>query len=342
MASVAAAACAKADSPVSPSGTPDVASIIVAGTPPAVGASSQFTALGIKTDGSSVAVTSQVTWRSSNIAIATVTSSGLVTGVAAGSAEIAATLGTVKGSLSFGVIPPVTYVLKGTVMAATSSTGVADATVTAKDIAGAVKSTKSDASGRYTIAGLAPGRWDLSASAPNFVAATTSLTILADATMDFRLASAPECPIIGFDDLQTHGAPFDTYARCGITVAATTSNWTVSTSYGRPAPFIQFTSNAGTTTIGEILITGAGTKFRFESVDIYSSTTQIPYTITGITNSAAVFMIQSTQGNTFGNFATVTNPQAATSIDLLLIRLTNPAAPCCSNPVGLDNIRLGF
>ena len=45
-------------------------------------------------------------------------------------------------------------------------------------------------------------------------------------------------------------------------------------------------------------------KFKFQSVDLYSSTTPIPYVITGITNSATVLSIQNTQGNTFGNFAT--------------------------------------
>lgn len=74
------------------------------------------------------------------------------------------------------------------------------------------------------------------------------------------------------------------------------------------------------------------------SVDLYSSTTPIPYVITGIANSTTVFSIQKTQGNTFGNFATVVNPNPTTLIDALLIRLSNPAAPCCSNPMGLDNI----
>jgi len=29
-------------------------------------------------------------------------------------------------------------------------------------------------------------------------------------------------------------------------------------------------------------------------------------------------------------------------IDTLTITLTNPAAPCCENPMGLDNIVLSF
>jgi hypothetical protein len=127
-----------------------------------------------------------------------------------------------------------------------------------------------------------------------------------------------------------------------LTVTATTSNWTVSTTYGRPAPFVQFVSPAGTTTSGELLVSAAGATFTFQSVDLYSSTTPIPYVITGIANSAAVLTIQGTQGNTFGNFATITNPQPAARLDALLIRLTNPSAPCCANPMGLDNIAVAF
>lgn len=152
--------------------------------------------------------------------------------------------------------------------------------------------------------------------------------------------SAGVCGVIGFEDLQTSGAPFSTYSACGFTVRATTTNWTVSTGYGKPAPFILFNAPAGSTTEGEIAVSADGGRFTFQSVDIYSSTTRIPYAITGIANSTTAFTIQGTQGNTFGNFATIANPNLGTAIDTLVIRLSNPAAPCCPNPVGLDNIRL--
>jgi hypothetical protein len=42
--------------------------------------------------------------------------------------------------------------------------------------------------------------------------------------------------------------------------------------------------------------------------------------------------------NTFGTFVTVVNPAAAALIDTLVISLSNPSAPCCSNPMGVDNI----
>jgi hypothetical protein len=53
-----------------------------------------------------------------------------------------------------------------------------------------------------------------------------------------------------------------------------------------------------------------------------------------------VFTASNTQPNTFGAFATIANPHAAVSIDVLRIRLVNPVPPCCSNPMGLDNIRV--
>ena len=62
--------------------------------------------------------------------------------------------------------------------------------------------------------------------------------------------------------------------------------------------------------------------------------------ITGSANGAALFTIAKVQGNTYGEFATIVNPQPSAAIDTLRIRLTNAAAPCCSNPVGLDEIRV--
>jgi hypothetical protein len=94
------------------------------------------------------------------------------------------------------------------------------------------------------------------------------------------------------------------------------------------------------TTDGEIRITAGGSRFQFKSVDVYSSTTPIPYTFTGMLGSATVFALSGRQGNTFGNFATVASGRPDASIDTLLIRLSNAAAPCCGNPMGVDNIVL--
>ncbi|MGE5198938.1 MAG: hypothetical protein ACM3H9_04805 [Rhodospirillaceae bacterium] len=163
-------------------------------------------------------------------------------------------------------------------------------------------------------------------------------------TPAYLVATAPAgaaptpCPAIGFEDVGTPGAPVTTYVKCGFTVTASGANWTAWTGYGNPAPFIGFMSAGGVTTTGEVRLTSASGTFAFQSVDVYSSTTPIPYVITGFSGATAVFTIKGTQPNTFGKFATVTNPDANAQVDALVIQLTNPAAPCCANPVGLDNL----
>ena len=71
------------------------------------GATQQFTATGKYSDGSSQDVSSQVTWSSSNTAAATISGSGLATGVAAGGTTITATKGGISGSTALTVLPPV-------------------------------------------------------------------------------------------------------------------------------------------------------------------------------------------------------------------------------------------
>jgi len=146
---------------------------------------------------------------------------------------------------------------------------------------------------------------------------------------------------IAFEGLSVNGSLITTYLESGFTVSPTSGSWQALTTYGNPAPSAIFIRSAAEPTItSEIQVTGDGSAFTFSSVDLYSSITPIPYTITGLRNSASVFEVSDTVPNTFGNFATVLNPHATAVIDTLLITLSNPATPCCSNPVGLDNIVL--
>jgi hypothetical protein len=130
-----------------------------------------------------------------------------------------------------------------------------------------------------------------------------------------------------------------TYTESGFTTSAVESPWVVSDSYGNPAPFIQFVNEAGQNPLtATVQITNDDSKFTFNSVDLYSSVTPIPYVITGLVNSIPVFSFNGTVPNTFGNFETVVNSNSNYLIDNLTISLTNPASICCSNPMGLDNI----
>jgi hypothetical protein len=196
---------------------------------------------------------------------------------------------------------------------------------------------------RFAIAAICLALCSCSGSSPGPLqpSAAHDSGSAADPSSDVQRSPAA-CLPIGFDGLRAQNAVFSTYSTCGFTVAATTPNWTVSTTYGHPAPFIQFNSAAGTTSSGEIVVNAGGVNFKFQSVDLYSSTTRIPYEITGFLKSAAVLTMGGTLGNTFGNFVTVSNPKAATFVDALRIRLTNAAAPCCPNPMGLDSIVVAY
>ena len=98
-----------------PSQPTTVASVQVAGAPPTVGSMSQFTAMALSSDGSTLSVGSQATWTSSSTSVATVSSMGYVTAVGAGEADITATYGGVTGRTHILIAPPlVTYTLSVT------------------------------------------------------------------------------------------------------------------------------------------------------------------------------------------------------------------------------------
>jgi hypothetical protein len=145
---------------------------------------------------------------------------------------------------------------------------------------------------------------------------------------------------VTFNGLTVDGASVTTYAESGVSVLPRSADWSVRTTYGNPAPFLQFWAPTGSTVAGEIQITAAGSPFYFKSIDLYSSTTTVPYTIKGLRNSGTVFTVTGTLPNTFGGFQTVANPNPADVIDTLSVTLINSAAPCCRNPMGLDNIVL--
>ena len=81
----------------------------IAVTPPnpslAVGTTQQFTATGTYSDTSTQDLTTQVTWASDTTSVATISSAGMATAVAVGTARISATLGSISGSTVLTVTP---------------------------------------------------------------------------------------------------------------------------------------------------------------------------------------------------------------------------------------------
>ena len=92
-------ACGSSTSPTT------VSTVAVAGTAPAVGATSQFTATATLMNGTTQDVTSLATWSSSNSSEATVSTSGLVAGIGAGTVTIQATYQSVTGADQITVNP---------------------------------------------------------------------------------------------------------------------------------------------------------------------------------------------------------------------------------------------
>jgi hypothetical protein len=70
------------------------------------GQTEQFTALGMYSDNSTQDLTTQVTWASANTAVATITTTGVASGVAAGQSTISASLAGLSGSSQLTVTTP--------------------------------------------------------------------------------------------------------------------------------------------------------------------------------------------------------------------------------------------
>jgi hypothetical protein len=122
------------------------------------------------------------------------------------------------------------------------------------------------------------------------------------------------------------GSPFTSYMESGFTVSAVTNQWLVAQSGGNPGPFIYFLAQPSDVITAAIEVTDGGMPFKFDSIDLYSSITPIPYTFVGLLNNNVVFTVSGTVPNTFGNFATVLNPDANFTIDTLEVSLTNSFA----------------
>lgn len=142
-----------------------------------------------------------------------------------------------------------------------------------------------------------------------------------------------------FEHLTRDRAPISEYHERGFTLTFSGADWLEGLWYGTPKPFVFFTVAAGTSATGTVEVNGGGQAFSFASVDLYSSTTKIPYRIVGLRGGAVVFTMEDRLPNTFGNFKTVESVSSG-PIDTLRISLTNEAAPCCQNPMGLDTIVL--
>ena len=344
---LATAACrdktADSTSPSQPSSPPTIAALSIEGTAPAVGERAQFSATAILPNGTPRSVTAAATWQSSDIAIATVGSSGMVTAVGPGTVEISATYEGVRGVRTISVAARARVTVSGLVSDAAGGGILPNVTVAILDGVNQARAISTDANGAYSLSNLLAGTFTISASAGGYTTVSRQTTASADTRVDLQLtraAASGVCPPIGFATLTTNLSSVTTLTDCGFVIEGLQTDWFAVSTYGNPAPSLQFSANTPTT--GEVRVSAGGRPFRFRSADLYSSVTPIPHAITGTRSAVAQFTIEGTVPNTFGAFATVRNPQPDVLIDVLSIRITNPISGCCSNPVGVDNIHVAF
>ena len=245
---------------------------------------------------------------------------------------------------------PMTFALSGLVTDSATAAGIPNANVSIADGPNVGRSTRTDASGNYAFTDLQQSGFTVNVSASTYVSQSKGVTLTSNQMLSFQLIRQPTTPapspppsgatVITFASLIANGASVSTYTESGVTVSAAAGAWEASTTYGNPAPFIRFYGAQGTTATGEVRVTAGGSMFSFYSIDLYSSTTPIPYTITGSRNASTIFTLTDTLPNTLGNFRTVTNPNAGAAIDALSIVLRNTAGSAGRNAMGLDTIVL--
>ncbi len=151
-----------------------------------VGQTQQFTATGTYSDGSTKSLTSSANWLSSNTSVATISTSGLATAVAAGTSTITATFGTVSGTttltvptatlVSIAVTPPTASVAPPNGTQQFTATGTYSDNSTKDLTATATWSTSNAAVATVTgglATGLAPGTATITAALSGITGSAT-------------------------------------------------------------------------------------------------------------------------------------------------------------------------
>lgn len=173
---------------------PSATQVIVTGSTPAMGGSSQFTATATLSDGSTQNVTSQAAWTSSNQNVATVSATGSVTAVSGGTARITATYQERSGLVEILILASGSSVhtLSGVVTDAKAGYVLERAEVRVTSGVNVGMSARTDEGGRYTLSDLEPGPMTIRATASQstWEPLERSMTLAGDSQLDFALPRA--------------------------------------------------------------------------------------------------------------------------------------------------------
>jgi hypothetical protein len=213
---VTLAACGRTATSPSPAPSPAApVSISVAVPDGALTPGSQVAlhATAINADGSSQDVTSQATWRSSNTDVITVSSAGVATIVAEGSADIEASWRGVAGRTALSS-RAAAFTVTGVVRDQATGNRLSGVQV---EVQGQNVSAVTDADGAFTMRGLRAGTYVLRGERRGYLPAEPSVTVSGDTTIAFALdreASPDPAPSPG-------PSPVPTTAPVSLTAAVT-------------------------------------------------------------------------------------------------------------------------
>jgi len=177
-------------SPASPTPTSAAVTALAVTNPSPGGSTFQLMATARLSDGSTRDVTAIATWTSSNVSIAAVAATGLVTVLGSGAVELRATYQTVVGSLTMQVAPG--FVLSGTIQeVGPAMHPLAGVRLQIVSGPGAGTAVTSDAAGLFRFSNVA-GVIGVEASAADFMPwRVANLTVDRDTTIQVSMYPTP-------------------------------------------------------------------------------------------------------------------------------------------------------
>lgn len=337
----------------------------------ALGQTQQFTATGNYSDGSMQNLTSQVTWSSSMTSVATISTGGLATSVAAGSTSIVATMGSTSGNtmltvtaaqlVSIAVTPGNASVPIGTLQQYTATGTYTDNST--KDITGSVTWSSSatsiatiSSSGLLTARGL--GSSTIQATSGS-ISGSTGVTVNTANVVSVSLQPANSTIANGTNLQYTAIATFNDGSTLNVTIVSGV-NWTSSNSSVAtigPLSGLAVSKGVGSTMVGvsfgtfsdssmltvsnatiqSIALspvtpsTAAGTTVRFAATGIFSDGSS--QNITNVSNWQSSDTTIATVSNSPGNFG-LASAIAAGSANISA-SFTSPGGPTASGSTAL-------
>jgi hypothetical protein len=172
--------------PTQPAAPATVTSISITGAQPM--GSFQLTATAHRSDNTSEDATATAAWQSSNPQVAAVSTSGFVSVLMDGSADLTATYQGVTGTMHATVSVPATYTITGTVYdAASPTTTIANAHVQVLQVN---SRAVTDANGRFTLTNVPAGRNLVETTADGYSVKESDVMVTSDMTLPIAMTAA--------------------------------------------------------------------------------------------------------------------------------------------------------